>query len=535
VASRVPTPISGVDIMKLPLSTTEGFVLSRIDGASSVEDISIMSGIEQGQVLKILERLRELGAVECAWMPRATPTASRASMPGRPSAPEAARPAVQAQAPDAHFTRAAPRYPASELEAEADIEPARRKRIVDAFYAIEGLNHYELLGLELGADRKAVRSAYFELSKLFHPDSLFGRKTGPYGAKMETVFKRLTDAYEVLGKKKKREQYDQYLISTAQVRHVTQRMREVDREVEEIRRRTGSYPLPAEALQGQAEAEAASPRDEAAAGPQVAPRAQESTADRRARVRQRLRQRLRGGGETAAGATTTAAAAPGPAAAAQPPPAQVAPNAATSGDAAAPAGARRRGIVANLRQAVRASAAVSGSAEASAANTVAARSARARELMAAGDALGAAEELQLALAEAPDNTALQLQFAQVNQKVAAMLSLNYERQARFEEESGDWAAAGKSWARVSDARPDEAKPARLAAEAILKAGGDLHRAQRYAQRAVDLKPKVVDNLLVLARVCLAAGLKLNASRALQQAAVIEPRNEMVKNLLNEAR
>ena len=69
---------------------------------------------------------------------------------------------------------------------------------------------------------------------------------------------------------------------------------------------------------------------------------------------------------------------------------------------------------------------------------------------------------------------------------------------------------------------------------MLKAHGDLHRAQRYAQKAVRLVANVA-NRTVLARVYLEAGLRSNAQRELEEAAKLDPGDEMVKNLLREAR
>jgi len=77
--------------------------------------------------------------------------------------------------------------------------------------------------------------------------------------------------------------------------------------------------------------------------------------------------------------------------------------------------------------------------------------------------------------------------------------------------------------------------ARRTAEALLKSSGDLHRAQRYAQKAVQLAGNNTQNLVLLARVYLAAGLKLNAQRELEKAAKLDPRDQIVNNLLREAR
>src|SRR5262245_18717066 len=134
---RVPSPVAGVDVYSLPLNTLEGFVLSRVDGAASVEDISTTCGIDQDRLLSILQRLSELGAVELGWL------GLRRKPPARPATPAAA-PAAAAtpppRAPDAHFARKVPRYDRKVLDVDVGIPVEVRKRILDAFSAIEDMN-----------------------------------------------------------------------------------------------------------------------------------------------------------------------------------------------------------------------------------------------------------------------------------------------------------------------------------------------------------------------------------------------------------
>jgi tetratricopeptide (TPR) repeat protein len=160
---------------------------------------------------------------------------------------------------------------------------------------------------------------------------------------------------------------------------------------------------------------------------------------------------------------------------------------------------------------------------------------RAKDLELAGDLLGAAGALQAALSLAPDRAEIHEQYERVSREVTRALADNYEKQARYEEKMGKWPAAAASWSRVADGRPEDTAAASAAAEALLKAGGDLHRAQKYAQRANELAPNTVSHMVLLARVYLAAGLRLNATRELEKAVKLDPRDEMIKNLLNEAR
>lgn len=77
--------------------------------------------------------------------------------------------------------------------------------------ATEGLdakNYYEVLGVPTNATKAEIRSAYFVISKKFHPDVFFGKELGQYKKMMEQVFRAATDAYETLSRRKRRQKYD---------------------------------------------------------------------------------------------------------------------------------------------------------------------------------------------------------------------------------------------------------------------------------------------------------------------------------------
>ncbi|MFW6067828.1 MAG: tetratricopeptide repeat protein, partial [Myxococcota bacterium] len=159
--------------------------------------------------------------------------------------------------------------------------------------------------------------------------------------------------------------------------------------------------------------------------------------------------------------------------------------------------------------------------------------AEARRAEAEGDLVEAANALRLALALAPDDPEVQEEYDRVHQRLARGLAETYAKQARYEEETGKWHAAALSWTRVAEGRPGQAEPYRRAAQALLQAEGDLRQARDFAQKAVDLEPGDVRNRAVLGRVYMTAGMKANARRELEQAAVLDPGNQMVKNLLRE--
>ena len=65
-------------------------------------------------------------------------------------------------------------------------------------------DYYDVLGVERGADEKAIKRAYKKLAMQYHPDRTKGDKA------KEEKFKEIQEAYEILGDKEKRADYDQY-------------------------------------------------------------------------------------------------------------------------------------------------------------------------------------------------------------------------------------------------------------------------------------------------------------------------------------
>ena len=510
-------------------------MLSRIDDVASVEDIAIMVGLKLTDLMSILDRLADLGAVQLSWRPvkpkvaasPPTPAANTNAEPESAGLKGEDHPAVQrALAPPPIQP-----YTEGELEEHGDLSEAQKRRVLVAFYGLEGKNYYQLLGLDQDADKKAVRSAYFELSRLFHPDSMFGKELGTFKTKMETVFKRLTEAYEVLGRSQRRKEYDEYLASMVTTSVLQNRFDSVESQVRALSTAPPQHQRPqtpvAEAASGNSGATPTSaaravhktpppqqpPAAVAAPDPrrisQVGQRPPATLEERKAQARERLRRSFPG---SASQVGSTSAAVPNRAAQQSQPVATSA-----SSDRPRQTGARQSSVGAGGIEAVLA------------------HLRRAKDAEAAGDLLGAAAALQSALALQPEHKDLQAQYERVSSAVTRKLAENYEKQARYEEKQAKWAAAAVSWERVSDGRPESAEAARAVAESLLKASGDMNKAQRYATRAVDLAPHDPSNVVALARVFIAVGLRSQARRELEKAVKLDPQNAMIKDLLREVR
>lgn len=66
-------------------------------------------------------------------------------------------------------------------------------------------NFYKILGVEKTADDKEIKKAYRKLAREYHPDRNPGDK------KAEKMFLQISEAYEILSDKEKKEIYDKKL------------------------------------------------------------------------------------------------------------------------------------------------------------------------------------------------------------------------------------------------------------------------------------------------------------------------------------
>ena len=80
----------------------------------------------------------------------------------------------------------------------------RKKKEEDKGMAEQKRDYYEVLGVDKNADDAAIKKAYRQLAKKYHPDMNPGDKEA------EAKFKEASEAYAVLSDPEKRRQYDQF-------------------------------------------------------------------------------------------------------------------------------------------------------------------------------------------------------------------------------------------------------------------------------------------------------------------------------------
>jgi len=473
---QIPQLVDGADVRAHEIAGQDAFVHSCIDGVLNVEDIADVTVLSSEEVRKSIERLIALELVE--WI---TPKAS--------SAP-----------------------PDTDVVEDLEIGEELQRRVHETYHRADKLNHYQLLGVPMDADRAEIRKAYFALSKTFHPDAYFGKRLGTYKAQMEVVFRKVTDAYEAVGRPKKREAYDRYLRQSITVSSAEQKIDRVEERAQAMTKALTKTPVAERQAQLVNESASggkwrpteapkeAKPSNSAPSkpAPSVVPGTPEH--ERMLRKRELLERRLRGRGRRPP---------PGPARSMPAPTSRVGKQTAL------------RDLTRSLKQ----TAVLTGGVDRAQNHLEHARIAEAE-----GDLAAAATALRMAIALDAADQSVQEHYQRVNSQLRVQLLDIHREQAKYEEDNNMWAAASISWAKVADAAPNDPVAPRRAAKAILAAGGDLRKARDFAHRSLELKPDALDSRLLLARIYIDAGMDNSAAKELDEAAKLDPKHEMVKNL-----
>lgn len=495
---RVPKLLSGPSPSSLNLSPPEAYLLSLVDGMLDEQELAVVTGMTPPQVAALVDRLIKLGAVE----------ASGGSAAGGPSIPPAPGPA-SAPAAAAHkgpVFDGPPKYDPVELDEPAELEPEKKRRILDFFYRLDELTYYELLGVAPDADKKQIKAAYYAVAPDFHPDKFFRKQLGSYRPKIEAIFARFTLAQDVLTVAQRRTEYDEYLAQTQRNRNASAVLDQAKQEVEAILAAVEQAAAQALAAQQAAAPQASRPASGRAPLP-VAPTQGLSQEELLRQRREALARKLMGGRRPGApGAAPSQPTAPAPM---DPAIAERASEALRQRQEAAIADAKRAQVNKYLEAG--------------------------RAAMASADFAGAANSFRIASSLAPDDAAVQASCNEALQKVAVALADGYWKQALYEEGNNRWAEAALSFSKVCTGRPDDAHAHERVAFATLKSAGNSRRAVDFARRAIELEPKRPEFRVTLARAYAAAGLEKSASSELDRALELGPKDPKVQALVAAAR
>lgn len=163
-----------LDAARLQLTAEESSVLQLVGRVERIDQVLARSKLGEPRTIAVLLALRAKGAIVPARVvPRGAPA-----------------PVVDAA-----------------MAEQVDLEPERKKEIIELERSLDAMDHFAVLGLKPGAPASEVKQAYYNASRRFHPDRYFGKNLGSFRARMERIFRRLTDAHNVLMQPDKREAY----------------------------------------------------------------------------------------------------------------------------------------------------------------------------------------------------------------------------------------------------------------------------------------------------------------------------------------
>ncbi len=512
-----------MDLRGLSISPAEAFVVSRIDGATNIAEIAEETGKSIEEVNELLERLVALGALAIDEPPRSQERRHSPALGPRPSGAFRVGPIVETSAVGEQKHPAASLYDPAELDESVDIDLPRRRQILDTYYRLDQVTHYQLFGVSPNADKKAIKSAYFEIVNVYHPDRYFGKNVGSFKAKLEKVFSRLTQSYEVLAHAASRTEYDEYLRAQSKTRAfdagqvdnaahqaaLQEVMRRIQAEAS-VENRGLSVPPPAPSMPPSSGTSA--PHQSVSPSPSIPPRSastpslRPSTSIRPSDPEIRRRALARKLGRAPSAADKQPPSAAEVEAQQQLSAQQDAVRKEWAGDELK----RRyqdRVLAARNRQ-------------------VEVYTRAAKQALDKGDNVGAANALRIAVSLAPDDTELALQLTEVAGRAKHELSGSYLQQAEYEERDEKWLAAAKSYTRALAGRP-EARVYDKIAHCLLSGNGDLREAGDMAKRAVMMQADSARFRVTLARFYVKAGMKQSAEGELSRAATLGPSDDKV--------
>ena len=171
---RTPRIVAECDPECLRLSSREGFLLSRIDGQTPWRLLREMGGMSPDEVDLCIESWIATQVIEFAGvasLSRGRRRQASSAIPGQ--------------------------IDESEIDEQLEIDVAMQRRILDLHSRL-GSDYAEILGVAQDADGKTIKKAYRALSRDFHPDRYFRKQIGDYKARLEAIFKKVLEAYELL-------------------------------------------------------------------------------------------------------------------------------------------------------------------------------------------------------------------------------------------------------------------------------------------------------------------------------------------------
>lgn len=184
----------------ISLTPFESYLLSRVDGQTSIADIVNISPVSETETLRCLYGMLSVGVLELG-------NKSRELTPSHPSA----RVVDLGGAPTSRLQNV-PGPSASDLAPE---ERWIRQDIMSKFSSLHGGTYYDWLEVRKTAGEAEIKKSFRTLIKTYHPDRLYSRRLEDLKGNLEEIISKITTAYEVLSDAVTRRRYDNSLRTEA--------------------------------------------------------------------------------------------------------------------------------------------------------------------------------------------------------------------------------------------------------------------------------------------------------------------------------
>lgn len=144
----------GVDLAALRLTSEEGRLLARVGKGLRLNELVAASGLAADKAEQLISRLLAKGALR--------------------------------------------ERGAAAADEEVELLPERKQEILALEAKLESASFFALLGVPAGAPAEDCKRAYYALSMRLHPDRYFGKRLGTFLPRIEKIFRKLTEAQQVL-------------------------------------------------------------------------------------------------------------------------------------------------------------------------------------------------------------------------------------------------------------------------------------------------------------------------------------------------
>ncbi len=198
------SPDAMTQLQRATLDGTEGFVLSRITGRMTIDELVLISGVPEATILRVVYGLLCAGILVGSH-PRPTMANPQpvAPQPAAPSVPSPAAPAPVMTPPTPTGT--------PESEAVNPDEARFELQMLREFLSLKTTTYYDMLNVGPTASDSEIKRSYYQMAKKYHPDRYRPLGLPDVLESAEWIFARISEAYEKLRDPDVRRRYDEFI------------------------------------------------------------------------------------------------------------------------------------------------------------------------------------------------------------------------------------------------------------------------------------------------------------------------------------